>query len=200
MDYMTNIMAMSDAKSVCYIGPFLGGTADVIWKKIKPLGKELYLVDNYLFIPESKREHFFSKVKDQIDPDSERIHTVLASSHDYDWTKHDFVFLGHHDIDHMRPDLDRLVNSDVKYAVVEIVPRCFQRLKAITELLTHLPARDLRPLYYLNGLVILGRQPLHCDLDTTQDTLFGHDVSYMPRTKGSYLRTIDELKKLYQLD
>ena len=72
MDYMTNIMAMSDAKSVCYIGPFLGGTADVIWKKIKPLGKELYLVDNYLFIPESKREHFFSKVKDQIDPDSER--------------------------------------------------------------------------------------------------------------------------------
>ena len=104
-DYITNLIKNSDAKTVCELGTFVGTAAKNIWSEIKDTGKKLYLVDNYAFIPENQREKFFKTVKDSIDKDTKNIITVLQSSHDYDWTKHNFIFFGHHDADHMLPDL-----------------------------------------------------------------------------------------------
>ena len=93
--YITNIIQNSDANSVCEIGTFVGTTAKHIWGGIKGSGKKLYLVDNYMFLPEDKRQKFFSAVKHSIDPKTKDIVTILEDSHSYKWTNHDFVFFGH---------------------------------------------------------------------------------------------------------
>ena len=72
-DYITNLIKNSDAKTVCELGTFVGTAAKNIWSEIKDTGKKLYLVDNYAFIPEDKREKFFKTVKDSIDKDTRNI-------------------------------------------------------------------------------------------------------------------------------
>ena len=196
--YITNIIKNSDAKSVCELGTFVGTTAKHIWDGIKNLDKKLYLVDNYFFLPEQKRQKFFDTVKYSIDKNTQNIIPILQSSHEYNWTQHDFIFFGHHDYNHMIPDLHTLMNSDVDYAIIgDGMPKCFQRTKAVFELLSTLTGKGIRPQYYLNGLIVLGRKTLTCDLPIKEDFLFGHKIKYMPKPKGGYLKAIDELKRIY---
>lgn len=199
-DYMTDIIHNSDAKSVCELGTFIGTTAKHIWDKIEGSGKKLYLVDNYMFLPEDKREKFFNVVKRSIEPNTKAIITVLESSHTYDWTQHNFVVFGHHDADHMLPDLEKLIWSDVDYAIIgDGIPNCFQRTKATYELVARMSGKGLHPQYYLNGLIVLGRKKLQCTLPTTEDYFFGHKIKYMPKVAPSYKKAIDEVKRIYQL-
>lgn len=194
--YITNIISNSDAKTVCELGTFVGTTAKHVWEKIKDLDKKLYLVDNYLFLEESKRNKFFSAVKHSIDPNTKDIITILEDSHTYDWTVHDFVIFGHHDSNHMLPDLQRLMQSKVKYAIIgDGIPKCFERTKAVFEFLSS--QQVFEPKYYLNGLIVIGKHDLDCTLETTTDTLFGKKIKYMPKPKGKYLEAIDELKRIY---
>tara|TARA_B100001248_G_scaffold158813_1_gene119738 strand:- start:8429 stop:9079 length:651 start_codon:yes stop_codon:yes gene_type:complete len=200
-DYITNIIKNSDAKTVCELGTFVGTAAQHIWNAIKDTDKKLYLVDNYKFIPEDKREKFFNTVKDSIDKDTDNIVTILQSSHDYDWTKHNFIFFGHHNAAHMLPDLQTLIFSDVDYAIIgDGIPGCFQRTKATFEYISQMTGKGLYPQYYLNGLIVLGRKELECTLPTEQDYFFGQKIKYMPKAPGSYLKAVDELKRIYQLD
>jgi len=197
-NYITNIIKNSDAKSICELGTFVGTTAKHIWEHIKNSNKKLYLVDNYLFLPENKRQKFFDAVKHSIDSDTTNIITVLENSHTYRWTQHNFIIFGHHDADHMVPDLNTLMNSDVDYAIIgDGTPKCFQRTKAVYELIANLSGKGLCPQYYLNGLIVLGRKQLECTLPTKEDFLFGHKIKYMPKPKGNYLKAIDELKRIY---
>ena len=62
-DYLGNIIYRSNAKSICDIGSFAGSVARAIWRAIKVSDKELYLLDNYAFLPEKERELFFKAVK-----------------------------------------------------------------------------------------------------------------------------------------
>jgi len=196
--YITNIIKNSDAKSVCELGTFVGTTAKQIWESIRNSDRQLYLVDNYMFLPEHKRQKFFSAVKHSIDPDTKDIIPVLQSSHTYNWTQHDFIFFGHHDADHMLPDLKKLMNSDVQYAIIgDGIPSCFQRTKAVFEFLSDRLDYGFEAQYYLDGLIVLGRKKLECTLPTTQDSLFGHSIKYMPNTKSNYLKAIDEVKRIY---
>ena len=153
-NYITNIIKNSDAKSVCELGTFVGTTAKNIWEHIKDSDKKLYLVDNYLFLQEDKRQKFFDSVKHSIDKNTQNIIPILKSSHEYRWTQHDFIIFGHHDDNHMLPDLNALMNSDVNYAIIgDGTPECFQRTKAVYELIANLTGKGLRPQYYLNGLI-----------------------------------------------
>ena len=200
-DYITNIIKNSDAKTVCELGTFVGTAAQHIWNAIKDTDKKLYLVDNYEFIPEDKREKFFNTVKESIDKETDNIVTILQSSHDYDWTKHNFIFFGHHNAAHMLPDLQTLIFSDVDYAIIgDGIPGCFQRTKATFEYISQMTGKGLYPQYYLNGLIVLGRKELECTLPTEQDYFFGQKIKYMPKAPGSYLKAVDELKRIYQLD
>ena len=200
-DYITNIIKNSDAKTVCELGTFVGTAAQHIWNAIKDTDKKLYLVDNYKFIPEDKREKFFNTVKESIDKETDNIVTILQSSHDYDWTKHNFIFFGHHNAAHMLPDLQTLIFSDVDYAIIgDGIPGCFQRTKATFEYISQMTGKGLYPQYYLNGLIVLGRKELECTLPTEQDYFFGQKIKYMPKAPGSYLKAVDELKRIYQLD
>ena len=199
-EYMTDIIHNSDAKSVCELGTFIGTTAKQVWDKIEGSGKILYLVDNYAFLPENKREKFFNVVKRSIEPNTRAIITVLESSHTYDWTQHDFIIFGHHDADHMLPDLEKLIWSNVNYAIIgDGIPNCFQRTKATYELVAQMSGKGLHPQYYLNGLIVLGRKKLECTLPTTEDYFFGHKIKYMPKVAPNYKKAIDEVKRIYQL-
>ena len=71
--YITNIIKNSDAKTICELGTFVGSTAKQVWDSIKDTDKELYLVDNYAFLPERKRQKFFNAVKSSIDPKTKNI-------------------------------------------------------------------------------------------------------------------------------
>ena len=124
---------------------------------------------------------FFNIVKDSIDKDTDNIVTILQSSHDYDWTKHNFIFFGHHNAAHMLPDLQTLIFSDVDYAIIgDGIPGCFQRTKATFEYISQMTGKGLYPQYYLNGLIVLGRKELECTLPTEQDYFFGQKIKYMP--------------------
>ena len=199
-DYITDIISNSDAKTVCELGTFVGTTAKQIWDKIGHSGKKLYLVDNYTFLPEEKREKFFKTVKQSIDSHTDDIITVLEDSHTYNWQQHNFIIFGHHDAEHMLPDLQKLIFSDVEYAIIgDGIPKCFQRTKATYELVEQMSGHGLRPQYYLNGLIVLGRKELKCTLPTTQDYFFGKEIKYMPKPETSYMKAIDEVKRIYQL-
>ena len=199
--YITNIISNSDAKSICEIGTFLGTTAQRIWEAIKHTDKKLYMVDNYMFLPENKREKFFHTVKRSIDPDTENLIPVLMDSHFYNWQQHNFIVFGHHDADHMLPDLQKLVFSDVDYAIIgDGIPTCFQRTKATYELVAQHSGKGLIPQYYINGLVVLGRKKLQCTLPTHEDYFFGHKIKVVPKSKTNYTNAIDEVKRIYQVD
>lgn len=199
--YITNIIKNSDAKTICELGTFVGSTAKRVWDEIKDTDKELYLVDNYAFLPKDKRQKFFNSVKTAIDPDTQNIKCVLENSHLYNWTQHDFILFGHHDADHMLPDMEKLLFSKVNYVLLgDGTPRCFQRTKATYELIAQMSGQGLKPLYYLQGLIVLGRKNLNCDLPTTEDYFFGHKIRFMPKPKGRYLKALDELKKLHRVD
>ncbi len=197
-EYITDIVANSDAKSVCEIGTFVGTTAQKLWEKIKDSDKKLYLVDNYMFLPENKRAKFFRAVKHSIDPETENIITVLEDSHTYNWQQHNFIIFGHHDADHMLPDLQKLIFSNVDYAIIgDGIPNCFQRTKATYELVAQMTGKGLHPQYYLNGLIVLGRKKLKCTLPTTEDYFFGNKIKYMPKVNKNYRRAIDELRRIH---
>ena len=198
-DYITDIVSGSDATSVCELGTFVGTTAQRIWQKIKQSDKKLYLVDNYMFLPNDKREKFFRAVKHSIDPETKNIIPILQDSHTYDWQQHDFIIFGHHDADHMLPDLHKLLESDVDYAIIgDGVPSCFHRTKATFELIANLSGKGLQPQYYLNGLIVLGRKKLSCTLPTEEDFLFGHPIKFMPKRNKNYRRAIDELRRIHR--
>ena len=199
-NYITDIISNSDAKSVCELGTFVGTTAMHVWNSIKDLDKKLYLVDNYEFLPEEKREKFFKTVKRSIDPETENIITILEDSHTYNWQQHNFIIFGHHDADHMLPDLQKLIFSNVDYAIIgDGIPNCFHRTKATYELVAQMSGKGLHPQYYLNGLIVLGRKKLKCTLPTKQDYFFGHKLKYMPKIAPTYKRAIDEVKRIYQV-
>jgi hypothetical protein len=199
--YIVDIIKHSDAKSICEIGTFVGTTAKHVWEGIRETGKTLYLVDNYKFIPKDKREKFFKTVKHSIDNSTQDIITVLEDSHEYNWTQHNFVIFGHHDGDHMIPDFERLIDSDVDYALIgDGMPRCFQRTKTIFEFLSSRSNNGYKVKYYLDGLMVVGKKDLECTLPTTDAVLFGDNVKVMPKTEGNYLKALNELKRIYQLD
>jgi len=199
-EYITHLIAESDARSVCELGTFVGTTAKKVWDKIKYSNKKMYLVDNYFFLPENRREKFFQAVKNTIDPETKNLITVLQDSHQYNWQQHDFVIFGHHDAEHMIPDLEKLIRSDVTYAIIgDGVPNCFQRTKATYELIADLSGNDWKPQYYLNGLIVLGRKDLVCKLPTQKNTLFGKPIKYMPRVNTTYRRAIEDLRRIHRL-
>jgi len=198
--YLADIIKHSDAKSVCELGTFVGSTAKKIWGGIKDLDKELYLVDNYSFLPGDKREKFFNLIKHSIDPTTKNIKCILEDSHTYEWTKHNFVIFGHHDYDHMIPDLQKLFDSKVDYVVLgDGTPRCFLRTKATYELISNLSGGGLVPRFYLQGLIVLSRKNIMCSLPTEQDFFFGHKINFMPKPKGRYLKALNEIKKIYSV-
>ena len=101
----------------------------------------------------------------------------------------------------MLPDLQTLIFSDVDYAIIgDGIPGCFQRTKATFEYISQMTGKGLYPQYYLNGLIVLGRKELECTLPTEQDYFFGQKIKYMPKAPGGYLKAVDELKRIYQLD
>lgn len=198
-EYITHLISESDARSVCELGTFVGTTAQRIWQKIKHSDKKLYLVDNYMFLPDDKREKFFRAVKHSIDPETKNIIPILEDSHTYNWQQHDFIIFGHHDADHMLPDLHKLIESDVDYAIIgDGVPSCFHRTKATFELIANLTGKGLQPQYYLNGLIVLGRKKLSCTLPTEEDFLFGHSIKFMPKRNKNYRGAIDELRRIHR--
>lgn len=195
--YIADIIANSDAKTICELGTFVGTTAKKIWERIKHTDKELFLVDNYMFLPEEKRQKFFNMVSYSIDPNTSKIKTVLESSHSYDWDQHDFVIFGHHDADHMLPDLKKLMHSNVSYAIIgDGVPGCFRRTKAIFEFLASETNYGFTLQYYINGLIVIGRKELSCSLPTIEGSLFSQNVRYTQPTKTTYSKAIDELKRI----
>ena len=196
-EYITDIIKNSDAESVCELGTFVGTTAKRIWNSIKHTDKKLFLVDNYLFLPQAKRQTFFNYVKKSIDPNTSKIKTVLESSHSYDWGQHDFVFFGHHDADHMLPDLKKLLDSSVSYAIIgDGVAGCFRRTKAIFEFLASETNYGFTPQYYINGLIVIGRKELSCGLPTVKGSLFSQNIRYTQPTKTTYSKAINELKRI----
>ena len=107
---------------------------------------------------------------------------------------------GHHDAEHMLPDLQKLIYSKVDYAIIgDGIPKCFQRTKATYELVSQMSGQGLHPQYYLNGLIVLGRKKLRCTLPTAEDYFFGHKIKYMPKPPMSYTKAIDEVKRIYQV-
>ena len=132
-DYLGNIIYRSKAKSICDIGCFAGSVGRAVWKAIKVSDKELYLLDNYAFLPEAFRQPFLKAVKKTVG-DSDRIHTILESSHVYNWTQHDFVIFSQADIDHFRPDYEKLIQSNVKWVALDLSStNCLQRFSIILD-------------------------------------------------------------------
>ena len=98
----------------------------------------------------------------------------------------------------MLPDLEKLMNSDVQYAIIgDGMPGCFRRTKAVFEFLSARSNYGFEAQYYLNGLIVIGRKKLECILPTTPDSLFGHSIKYIPKTKSNYEKAIDELRRIY---
>ena len=108
LDYITNIIKNSDAKSICELGTFDGTSAKHIWDGIKDTDKKLYLVDNYFFLPKKYRWHFFNTIKNSIDKDTKNIIPILQSSHKYDWTQHVIFVLGREKLNCTLPTKNKL--------------------------------------------------------------------------------------------
>ena len=51
---------------------------------------------------------------------SSRIHKILEDCHEYDWSQHDFVIFDHETIEHMVPDIETALTSDIKYLALYI--------------------------------------------------------------------------------
>jgi len=187
-EYLSDIVSHSNAKTVCEIGVFCGSVARAIWKGMENSDKELYLIDNYSFLPEKFRKPFFKMIKKTISS-NDRIHTLLEDSHKYDWTKHDFIIFSHADYDHMKNDFDKLLTVNVKTVALDIPFGCFKRTTTILEALKD---KKLRPQYYIDGMLICG-QMTHCSLPTEEGTLLGNPIRYVKKKKGSYQTAIDKI-------
>ncbi len=188
--YLGDIVGNSSAKSVCEIGAFCGGVARAVWQGIKDTDKELYLIDNYAFLPERFRKHFFKAVKKTIS-NSDRIHMLLENSHEYDWTKHDFLIFSHADFDHMEKDFDRLLDSKVKWVALDLPKGCFKRTAKMLDAITN---KKLFPSYYVDGMIICG-PTTPCTLPTQEGTFLGHQVRYVEKKKGSYNKAVEDIVK-----
>ena len=186
--YLGNIVANSDAKTVCDIGAFAGSVSRCLWEHIKDTDKELYMIDNYLFLPQKWRQPFFNTVKKTVG-NSERIHTVLENSHTYDWCQHDFVVFSHESFAHYNPDLKKLYTSNVDTVVIDLPLNCFERTKSMLE---HVQTGKLTPRYYIDGTIVCGKDTV-CTLPTESGELFGHPIQYAKKAKGSYANAIDHI-------
>mgnify|MGYP001159704275 FL=1 len=196
LDYLVNIVKNSDAKTVCEIGTFTGSVARPLWKGIKDSDKVMYLVDNYHFLPEKIRDNFFKLIKKSMG-NSSRIHTILEDSHEYDWSQHDFVIFDHETIEHMVPDIETALTSDIKYLALYIDEMEFQRTSFIFEAIAD---GKLIPQYYLHGLFICGKDELKCDYELPEGQLFGHTIKYLKTPfehhldiQGGYYKAKQEL-------
>ena len=188
-DYLGNIIYRSNAKSICDIGSFAGSVARAVWKTIKVSDKELYLLDNYAFLPEALREPFFKAVKKTVG-DSDRIHTVLESSHVYDWTQHDFVIFSQADIEHFKPDFEKLIQSNVKWVALDLSSTyCLQRFSTI---LNGINDKKITPQYYVDGMIICG-EPTPCTLPTESSEFLGHKIQFAKKKKGAYIQAIEDI-------
>ena len=195
LDYITNIIKNSDAKSICELGTFVGTSAKHIWDGIKDTDKKLYLVDNYLFLPKKYRWAFFNTIKNSIDKDTKNIIPILQSSHKYNWTQHDFVIFGHHDYDHMLPDFNILLQSDVKYAIIDINSKCFDRFNLLLHSVVTQES-NLKLQYYIDGIFVLGREKLKCTLPTKNKLFFHRQIKCMPKGTGTYLQAIKNIQNM----
>ena len=189
-EYLSDIVSHSDAKSICEIGAFCGSVARAVWKGIQHSDRELYLIDNYAFLPEKFRPHFFKLVKKSISNDK-RIHTLLEDSHQYDWTQHEFVIFSHADYDHMQKDFERLIDSNVKSVALDIPLGCFKRTATMLDAINQ---KKLTLQYYVDGMLICG-QTTHCSLPTEEGMLLGQPIRYVKKKKGSYQTAIDKICK-----
>lgn len=196
LEYLVNIVENSDAKTVCEIGTFTGSVARPLWKSLQHTDKELYLVDNYHFLPENMRNSFFQFVKKSMG-DSDRIHTILKNSHEYEWNKHDFIIFDHENLEHMVPDIETAIHSNVKYLAVYIDEMSINRTAMIFEAIAD---NQLIPQYYLNGLFICGKKKLKCDFDMSEAQIFGNTVKYLPtpfehhhKLKGTFDKAKQEI-------
>ena len=192
INYITDIIKNSDALSICEIGVFGGSVARPLWNSIKDTNKELYLVDNYHFLPKNAREPFFKFVKNSIS-NSERIHTILEDSHKYNWDQHEFIIFSHGSYEHMVPDFNRLLQSDVKYAVIDVTPTCIDRFELLLSSVVTQES-NLRLQYYVDGVFILGRKELKCTLPTKNKLFFHQEIKCAPKQGGSYIKAIEEIK------
>tara|TARA_Y100000590_G_scaffold467399_1_gene646185 strand:- start:4374 stop:4994 length:621 start_codon:yes stop_codon:yes gene_type:complete len=191
-DYLENIISNSSAKSICDIGAFAGSVSRCVWKAIKNSDKELYMLDNYEFLPEKLREPFFKTVKKTIS-DSNKVHTILEDSHKYNWTQHDFVIFSHADYTHFKPDFDRLIKSKVKWVALDVPMGCFKRT---TTMLDAIKNKNLTPQYYVDGMIICGK-PTPCTLPTEDGELLGHKVQWVQKKKGSYVKALEKIAKTF---
>jgi len=190
-DYLGNIIYQSKAKSICDIGCFAGSVGRAVWKAIKVSDKELYLLDNYAFLPEAFRQPFLKAVKKTIS-NSDRIHTLLEDSHEYDWTQHDFVIFSHADIGHMEKDFELLLTSKVKWVALDLSStNCLQRFSLI---LDGINDKKITPQYYVDGMIICG-EPTPCTLPTESGKFLGHKIRYVKKKKGSYNKAVEDIVK-----
>ena len=187
-DYLGNIVYKSKAKSICDVGAFAGSVSRAIWKAIKVSDKELYMLDNYKFLPEGLRESFFKAVKKTVG-DNDRIHTILENSHTYDWTQHDFIIFSHADYNHFKPDFDKLIKSDVKWVALELPLNCFERTSTM---LGAIKNKELTPRYYIDGMIICG-EATPCTLPTESGELLGHKIQWVKKRKGSYVKAVEDI-------
>ncbi len=192
LEYITNIIKNSDAKTICEIGVFGGSVARPVWQSIKNTNKELYLVDNYHFLPANARKSFFKFVKKSIG-DSEKIHTILEDSHKYNWDQHDFIIFSHGDYDHMVFDFNRLLQSNVKYAIIDLTPTCIDRFELLlSSVITK--ESNLQLQYYIDGIFVLGREELKCTLPTKNKLFLHQQIKYAPKKSGGYIEAIKTIK------
>jgi len=192
LNYVIDIIKNSDAKSVCEIGSFVGSVARPLWNGIKDTNKKLYLVDNYHFLPENARKSFFKFVKKSIG-DSEKIYTILEDSHKYNWDQHDFIIFSHGSYEHMIPDFNRLLQSNVKYAIIDITPTCFERFNLLLHSVVTKES-NLKLQYYIDGIFVLGREKLNCTLPTKKELFFHEPIQYVEKESGSYIKAINNIK------
>ena len=189
-EYLANIVANSTAKSVIDVGCFCGSVGRAVWKGIEDTDKELYLLDNFKFLPEKFRPHFFKAVKKTIG-ESDRIHTILEDSHRYPWQQHDFVIFSHADYDHMKIDFEKLLDAKIKFIALDLPLNCFQRTSTMLEAISN---NKLIPRYYIDGMLICGDET-PCTLPTHDGKFLGHDIKWVEKKKGSYVKAVEDIVK-----
>tara|TARA_R110001632_G_scaffold151988_1_gene269632 strand:- start:79 stop:699 length:621 start_codon:yes stop_codon:yes gene_type:complete len=189
-DYLGNIVYRSKAKAICDVGAFAGSVSRAIWKAIEISDKELYMLDNYAFLPEGLRESFFTAVKKTVG-NNDRIHTILESSHTYDWTQHDFIIFSPADYNHFKPDFAKLIKSNVKWVALDLSLNCFQRASAM---LNAIKNKELTPRYYIDGMIICG-EATPCSLPTSSGEFLGHKIQWADKPRGAYVDAVENIVK-----
>jgi hypothetical protein len=186
--YLANVIEHTGDGSICEIGAFAGSVARAIWPAAKIKNRSLYLVDNYLFLPEKLRLPFFKMVKKTVSED-DRIHLILEDSHQYDWSAHDFIIFSHADYDHMAKDFKTLINLKNKSVALDLTLNCMQRTNLV---LSAIKESILIPKFYIDGLLICG-DDVECTLPLDHGDFLGHPVRYASKQKGSYNKAINQI-------